>query len=116
VDYAVMEKASHDPAVKVAAVPMALSWKDVGSWPAFSETLPEDGAGNSVSAGKSLLLDTTGTLIVSSDSAHLVAAFGCEDLVIVHTPTATLVCRKDRAEELKKIHGLATETFGTEFT
>jgi len=115
VDYAVMEKASHDPAVKVAAVPMALSWKDVGSWPAFAETLPEDGAGNSVSAGKSLLLDTTGTLIVSSDSAHLVAAFGCEDLVIVHTPTATLVCRKDRAEELKRIYALASEKFGKEF-
>lgn len=116
VDFAVMEKASRDPKVKVVAVPVSLSWKDIGSWSSFAETLPADPAGNSVSAGKSLLLDTRGTLVVSSDPAHLVAAFGCEDLVIVHTPGATLVCRRDRAEDLKKIHGLAAEKFGSEFT
>jgi mannose-1-phosphate guanylyltransferase len=115
VDYAVMEKASHDPAATVAALPMALRWMDIGSWPAFADTCAHDEAGNSRAAEKCLLLDTSGTLVVSSDPAHLVAAFGCEDLVIVHTPTATLVCRRDRAEDLKKLQSLAAERFGPEY-
>jgi mannose-1-phosphate guanylyltransferase len=115
VDFAVMEKASRDPAVTVAAVPMALSWKDIGSWPSFAETCPTDAAGNSIAAEKTLLLETRGTLVVSSDPAHLVAVSGCDDLVIVHTPSATLVCRKDKAEELKKLQAMASERFGPDY-
>ena len=115
VDYAVMEKASRDPAATVAALPMALRWLDIGSWPAFAETCPRDEAGNESAADRSLLVDTSGTLVVSSDPAHLIAALGCEDLVIVHTPTATLVCRKDRAEDLKRLQSLAGERFGSEY-
>lgn len=115
VDFAVMEKASRDPALKVAAVPMAVSWTDIGSWTGFAETCRKDERGNALAAEKSLLMDTTGTLVASSDPAHLVAALGCEDLVIVHTPTATLVCRKDRAEDLKKLHALAAERFGPDY-
>ena len=74
VDFAVMEKASRDPAVQVAAVPMALSWKDIGSWPAFAETCPMDDEGNRFAAEKHVLLDTKGTLVVSSDPGHLIAA------------------------------------------
>ncbi len=115
VDYAVMEKASRDPAATVAALPMALRWKDIGSWPAFAETCEPDEAGNARAAEKALLLETSGTFVASSDPAHLVAALGCEDLVIVHTPTATLVCRKDRAEDLKKLQSLAAERFGPDY-
>jgi len=115
VDFAVMEKASRDPLLKVAAVPMAVSWTDIGSWPAFAETCRKDERGNALGAEKSLLMDTAGTLVASSDPAHLIAALGCEDLVIVHTPTATLVCRKDRAEDLKKLHALAAERFGPDY-
>jgi hypothetical protein len=35
--------------------------------------------------------------------------------VIVHTPTATLVCRKDRAEDVKKLQALAAEKFGADY-
>ena len=112
VDFAVMEPASRDPAVKVVAVPMALSWTDIGSWIAFAETCRQDESGNAIAAEKSLLVDSTGSLVASSEPGHLVAALGCDDLVIVHTPSATLVCRKDRAEDLKKLHVLAAEKFG----
>jgi mannose-1-phosphate guanylyltransferase len=64
---------------------------------------------------KNVLLDTKGTLVVSSDPEHLIAAFGCEEMVIVHTARATLVCRKDKADELKRLHALAAEKFGTEY-
>jgi hypothetical protein len=57
-------------------------------------------------------LDTRGTLVASSDPGHLIAVLGCEDLVIVHTPDATLVCRADRAEDVKQLHAIVTERFG----
>ena len=115
VDFAVMEKASRDPMVKVAAVPMALSWKDIGSWPAFAETCPMDNQGNRLAAARHVLLETTKTLVVSEDPAHLIATFGCDDLVIVHTKSATLICNRDRADELKKLHALASEKYGPDY-
>jgi len=112
VDFAVMEPASRDPRVKVVAVPMAISWTDIGSWNAFAEICPRDESGNAIAADKSLLVDCAGSLVASSDPGHLVAVLGCDDLVIVHTPSATLVCRKDKSEDLKRLYALAAERFG----
>jgi mannose-1-phosphate guanylyltransferase len=114
VDFAVMEPASRDPFVRVAAVPMPLHWLDVGSWPSFGETCPRDKDGNAIGGGRTLMLDTRGTLVASNDARHLIATIGCEDLIIIHTPEATLVCRKDQAERIKEMHRLAGERFGNE--
>jgi mannose-1-phosphate guanylyltransferase len=115
VDYAVMEPASRDPAFRVAAVPMPLQWLDVGSWPMFAETCQHDEQRNALATSKHILVDTQRTLVASSDPQHLIATIGCEDLIIIHTPDATLVCRADRAEEIKKVYGLVGEQFGKEF-
>jgi len=115
VDYAVMEPASRDPGRCVAAVAMPLKWIDVGSWPMFAETCQPDGQGNALGAERALLLDTRGTLIASSDPKHLVAAVGCEDLIIIHTPDATLVCRKDCAEAIKEAYRLVGERYGESY-
>jgi mannose-1-phosphate guanylyltransferase len=112
VDYAVMEPASRDTQVQVAAVPMPLDWLDVGSWPMFAQTCPRDAQGNALAAGKHLLLDTTRTLTASSDPNHLIATIGCDNLIIIHTPDATLVCPASRAESIKELHKLAGEKFG----
>jgi mannose-1-phosphate guanylyltransferase len=45
----------------------------------------------------------------------LIAALGCDDLMIIHTPDATLVCRKDRAESIKELHREVGRRFGSEF-
>ena len=111
-DYGFMERASVDPAVRVAAIPMALEWLDVGSWPSFAAAYPPDSRGNTVAAGKHVLEGCSGTLLVSDDPEHLVAAMGCEDLIIVHTGRSTLVCRKDRAEDVKKLQSLVAERYG----
>ncbi|MBN2578129.1 MAG: mannose-1-phosphate guanylyltransferase [Pirellulales bacterium] len=115
VDFAVMEPAARDPAVKVAAVPMPLRWQDVGSWPIFADTCPRDEKRNALGAGEHLLLESSHCLAASSDPDHLIAAIGCHDLMIIHTPDATLVCRADRAEEIKKLHLLLQEKYGTRF-
>ncbi|MGC4052095.1 MAG: mannose-1-phosphate guanylyltransferase [Paludibaculum sp.] len=114
IDYAVMEPASRDSAVQVAAVPMPLQWLDVGSWPSFAETCPRDEQANAFAA-KTITLDASGNLLASSDPSHLLALVGCEDLIVIHTPDATMVCRKDRAEDIKKLHALLGERFGAEY-
>jgi mannose-1-phosphate guanylyltransferase len=112
VDYAVMEPASRDSALRVAAIPMPLRWLDLGSWPMFAASLPADERGNTLAGGEHILLDTERTLLASSEPGHLLAAIGCRDLVIVHTPDATLVCPADRAESVKEIQRLVAERPG----
>jgi mannose-1-phosphate guanylyltransferase len=110
-----MERAAADPALQVAALPMPLEWVDVGSWPSLASLYTADAAGNAAPGVLAVLEGCTGTLLVSTDPAHLVAALGCDDLVIVHTDRATLVCRKDRAEDVKKLQALVAERFGPGF-
>ena len=115
VDFAVMEPASRDANFRVAAVAMPLEWLDVGSWPMFAETCPRDEQGNALAAPRHVLVDSRRTLVASSDPGHVIAAIGCEDMLIIHTPDATLVCRANRAEEIKKVYGLIGEQFGEEY-
>lgn len=112
VDYAVMEPASHDSAVTVAAIPMPLRWLDVGSWPSFAETCPHDEQGNALAAKRTVLIDTRGTAAISNDPGHLIATIGCDNLIIVHTPDATLVCRADCADAIKDLHGQVASRYG----
>jgi mannose-1-phosphate guanylyltransferase len=112
VDFAVMEPASRDAAMRVVAVPMPLRWLDVGSWPTFAETCPRDAHGNALAAERTLLLETRNTLVASNDPGHLIATIGCEDMIVIHTPDATLVCRKDCAESIKELHRQVGERFG----
>lgn len=112
VDFGVMEPASRDSTVRVAAIPMPLRWLDIGSWNAFAETCPRDDSGNALAAERHVLHKTTRTLVASSDPSHLITTIGCDNLIIVHTPDATLVCRADDAEGIKELHRLVGERFG----
>ncbi|MEO1236742.1 MAG: mannose-1-phosphate guanylyltransferase [Planctomycetota bacterium] len=115
VDYAVMEPASADAGFTVAAVPMPLSWLDVGSWPSFADTLAKDGKGNAASGAKAVHLDSRNILAASDDPDHVVATLGCDDLIVIRTAKATLVCRQDRAEKIKELHKLVGDTFGGDY-
>ncbi len=111
IDYAVMEPAGEADDITVAAVPMPVRWLDVGSWPAFAQTREADEAGNA-KAAQHLGMDTANTLVASSESDHLIATVGCDDLIIIHTPDATLVCHRDHAEKIKDLHKLIGTSFG----
>ena len=112
VDFAIMEPASADADFTVAAVPMPLNWLDVGSWPSFGDTLTPDDAGHRASGGKALHLNSTNVLTVNDQPGHLITTIGCDDLIVIHTKNATLVCRADQAEAIKKLHGLVGEQAG----
>jgi mannose-1-phosphate guanylyltransferase len=116
VDYAVMEPASRDKAIQVAAVPMNLDWLDVGSWPSFAETRSRDEHSNALAAKNYQLLDTSNCLVASSDPDHLITTIGCEDLIVIHTENATLVCRADQAEKIKDLQQLVDERFEGKYT
>lgn len=109
VDYAVMEPAAEDEDFTVAALPMPLSWKDVGSWDAYAETLEE---GREGMTGPAILADSPGTLAVSEDPDHLIVVAGCPDLVVIHTPKTTLVCPKSEAQRVKELHAEARKMWG----
>lgn len=98
IDYAVMEKADN-----VVVVEAQFRWDDVGSWRSLERLLPADNCGNVSDAERCLLLDTTGCIVRCRDPRHLVATLGVDNLVIVITPDATLVARKDREEDIRKI-------------
>ncbi|MDQ3206168.1 MAG: mannose-1-phosphate guanylyltransferase/mannose-6-phosphate isomerase [Pseudomonadota bacterium] len=96
IDYAVMEKTS-----RAAVVPVSCGWSDIGSWSSLWSVAERDGQGNRVE-GDVISVDTTGSLIRASER-RLIATIGVDDLVIIDTPDATLVARKDRVQEVKTI-------------
>ena len=109
VDYGLMEPAATNDQYQICVVPMAVDWKDVGSWPSYAETLDAATDGNRTS-GASTLLDCRNVLAVSDDPNRVVTAIGCEDLIIVSTGDAILVCPADRAEDVKRLAGEVPES------
>ena len=100
VDYGIAEKAD-----KVAVIPADIGWNDVGSWERLAEVLHSAGrhdetTGNIV-VGHHTGVDTHGSLIYSPD--RLIATIGLEDIIVIDTPDATLICPKSRSEDVKKI-------------
>lgn len=120
VDYALLEPASQaaravgasggkDAEFSVCTVQMDLTWLDVGSWPSFAETVPLDVQQNRSSGeGTSVVVGGRNNLVVAT-KGHTVALLGCEDMIVVQTPDATLVMPRGKAEELKALHGAVAE-------
>jgi mannose-1-phosphate guanylyltransferase len=96
VDYALMEKSTN-----VVVVPATFDWDDVGAWPAIAKHFAQDNGGN-VLRGTAMVEDGKDNIVVSTDG-HLTAVVGASDLIVVHTPEATLVCHKDKAQEIKAL-------------
>ncbi len=116
VDYAIMEPASQGKGkAHVAVVEMPISWLDVGSWTSLAETLATDEHNNAVGAEASLLIDSDDNIILSTVPDHLVSTIGVSDMIVVHTPDATLVCPKSESQRVKDLVGKLKEKFGTRF-
>lgn len=96
IDYAVMEKTAH-----AAVVPVACGWSDIGSWEALWSAVDRDAEGN-FREGDTIAMDTSNSVIISHDK-HLVATLGLDGVVVVTTPDATLVARKESSQDVKRI-------------
>lgn len=95
VDYAILEKAD-----RVAAVRGSFQRLDVGSLNALLEIWPQDASGN-ISLGQVLSKESRGNIVYTDQG--LVGLLGVEDLVVIRSGEIVLVCRRERAAEVKRL-------------
>jgi mannose-1-phosphate guanylyltransferase / mannose-6-phosphate isomerase len=97
VDYAVMEPATtrRDAGLRVRMVKLDAGWSDLGAWDALWSIEEKDADGN-VIHGDVHAADTKNALLISQH--RLLACVGLEDVVVVETPDAVMVAKKDKAQ------------------
>jgi mannose-1-phosphate guanylyltransferase len=95
IDYAVMEKLDG-----IATLPLDCGWSDLGSWEALAEVLPPDAQGNT-GRGDTLAVEAGGNLLFADQGT--IAVLGVDDLVVVRTGDAVLVCPRSRSQEVRKL-------------
>jgi mannose-1-phosphate guanylyltransferase len=98
IDHGVMEH--HDD---VVVLPVSWSWNDVGAWPALAALVEADAADNRASGRARLVAEDAHGNLVHADDDALVALVGVEDLVVVRSGKCLLVCRKDRAQDVRRV-------------
>ena len=102
VDYAIMEKAA-----AVETLLAKFDWDDVGLWTALPKHLKTDAAGNAT-RGSVVVADAKRNIAISN--GRMIALCGVQDLVVVETADAILVCHRDAVQDIKKVvHQLPKE-------
>ena len=94
-DIAVMEKTN-----KGVVIPLNCGWNDIGSWKAVWENSKKDNNGN-FTKGK-VITEKTNNCYLRSEK-RLIVGIGLEDLVIVETNDAILICNKYQTQLVKNI-------------
>src|SRR5712671_5534997 len=101
VDYAILEPATREPGPpSIFVIPAEVGWSDIGSWAAVYELLAKSPADN-ILPRDSYTLDASGNLFWST--SKFIAALGVNNLVVVETPDALLICPRERAQDVGKV-------------
>lgn len=95
IDYGIMEKSD-----KVKVISADMGWNDVGSWDNLGVFYVQDACGN-VFAGDHIAIDTTNCITYSEK--RLISTIGVDNLIVVETNDAILVCDKKRSQDVKLI-------------
>jgi len=95
IDFGVMEKSKD-----VVLLKGDFGWNDIGSWAAMEQIWPKDKDSNFLDA-KVLSIESSGNIIHSTKK--MVAVIGLEDIVIIETEDALLVCKKERAPDVRRV-------------
>lgn len=95
IDFGVMEKADN-----ILTIPGNFGWDDVGSWLALERVNPTNEYGNMIT-GDVISVNTKMTTVVGGKK--LIATVGVQDLIVVDTDDAILICSKDSAQDVKKV-------------
>lgn len=96
VDYAILEKTKH-----IAAISADIGWSDIGDWARLKDEMTDLESDNLVRA-EHIGIDTNNSLVYGPDK-KMIVTIGVENLVIVDTPDALLVCDKYRSIDVKKV-------------
>ncbi len=101
IDCAVMERTEKN----IFVIELECHWQDVGSYEALSENVCQDiTEGNIANPGAKIkLLGSANNMFISSDPGHLIAAVHLEDMIVAHSPKATLICHRDETDLLKQL-------------
>ena len=97
VDYAIIEKAKN-----VVVFESKFDWDDVGEWSAIQRHYESDSLGNAI-RGETEVIESCNNIVFNRDPGHLIALLGVDDLIVVRTKDATLICKKDQSQAVKKI-------------
>jgi mannose-1-phosphate guanylyltransferase len=96
IDFGVLEHVKNTAVIQASD----FGWNDVGAWDSWAQYFSEDSAGNKIE-GDAVTVESTGC-IIKSKGRH-VAVLGVKDLVVIETDDATLVCPRDRVQDVKKV-------------
>ncbi len=98
IDFAVMERA-----VDVCMCELDCHWMDVGSYESLAENIGTAGPhGNIITDNTTCQwVDSSNNIAISNTSDHLIATIHVEDMIIVHTDDATLICHREETDHLK---------------
>ena len=96
IDYALMEKTQ-----KATVLPVKFGWDDLGDWGAIERLMQSEAA--NVELAQHVGLDTKGALLYSTDAEDVIVTIGLEDTVVVRDGKVTLIVKKDRTQDIKKI-------------
>ncbi len=97
IDYAVMEKATN-----LVVVPASFQWSDIGSLSALADILPRDSAGNATQGKQLFIVDSQSNILWNTGSTPVVT-LGVEDLIVVALEDVIFICRKDQAQQVRKV-------------
>lgn len=95
IDFGIMEGARD-----VVTLPVDIGWNDVGSWAALADELPANEEGNVVH-GPHVLIDTHNSFVFSD--GRLIATIGLDNMIVVDTADALLICPRTRAQDVKQV-------------
>jgi mannose-1-phosphate guanylyltransferase len=101
VDVAILEKAAAEERVRM--VPIDYSWSDLGSWNALGDVHPVDEHGTCVAGGTALAAHDAAGCVVWGEPGTLTALVGVRDLIVVRAGNVTLICPRERAEDVRRI-------------
>lgn len=99
IDYGIMEKAENVVMLKASN----LQWNDVGSWDSLVEILSADERSNVIKAKNKLLLDCSNLVVLEGNDKKIVSAINLENLVIIDTDDALLICRKGETQSVRRV-------------
>jgi mannose-1-phosphate guanylyltransferase len=101
VDYAILEPSAGSAGEpRVFVIPAEIGWSDIGSWAAVYQ-LEAKHPHDNVFPGQGCMIDASGNFFWTN--SKFVAALGVQDLVVVETPDALLICPRERAQDVSKI-------------
>lgn len=114
VDYAVMEPVSHGrTSAHILAVALPIDWADVGSYESLHEVLPHDEYGDAV-IGEVVALDSANNLLINTQADSALAVVGMSEVMVVRTPTATLVGPLAASQQVKQLVEMVGEKISEE--